>query len=340
MVLGVNLKHADPVRAADEASYARRILGSALAAIEIGNEPDHYGIAEGAYLARFDRYARVVRAAVPGVRLAGPDAASGDRPWLARFARHEAGRREISMITFHNYPESACDGGRPTIAELLSLGAVRSEGAAAAAVVAAGRRDGVPALIDETNSAVCWGYPGVSDVYASALWAVDYALLLARLGVDGVDFHARIAGCNPYSPFCAPPHASHLVARPEFYGLRALEQVGAGAFLDVGDPSPRTLRAYALRSGHGALTVLLDNLGRAATVVLRLPHGAAGPLRETVLATNSPAGLKATGDITLGGRRISADAVLAPPRYGLLARHAAQATLRVRAHSVIIVKTG
>ena len=44
--------------------------------------------------------------------------------------------------------------------------------------------------------------------------------------------------------------------------------------------------------------------------------------------------------MTLGGRRISADGVLAPPRYGLLAQHAQQATLRVTAHSVVIVKTG
>ena len=52
-------------------SHAARILGARLAAIEIGNEPDHYGIPRRA-TARFRRYARALRAAVPGVGLAGP----------------------------------------------------------------------------------------------------------------------------------------------------------------------------------------------------------------------------------------------------------------------------
>jgi hypothetical protein len=44
VILGVNLLHFDPARAVDEARSAVRILGGSLAAIEIGNEPDHYGI--------------------------------------------------------------------------------------------------------------------------------------------------------------------------------------------------------------------------------------------------------------------------------------------------------
>jgi hypothetical protein len=53
VILGVNLRHYDPARAVDEASYAARILGPRLAAIEPGNEPDHYGISEATYLQRF-----------------------------------------------------------------------------------------------------------------------------------------------------------------------------------------------------------------------------------------------------------------------------------------------
>src|SRR5256714_920349 len=42
VILGVNLKHRDPARAADEAKFAQQILGSALMAIEIGNEPNYH----------------------------------------------------------------------------------------------------------------------------------------------------------------------------------------------------------------------------------------------------------------------------------------------------------
>jgi hypothetical protein len=77
VILGVNLRHYDPTRAVGEARYAARILGPKLAAIEPGNEPDHYGISEDAYLQRFQGYARVLHAALPAVPLVGPDAASG-----------------------------------------------------------------------------------------------------------------------------------------------------------------------------------------------------------------------------------------------------------------------
>ncbi|HEY2657772.1 MAG TPA: hypothetical protein VGI55_18450, partial [Solirubrobacteraceae bacterium] len=127
VILGVNLKHFAPQRAADEARQAVRVLGPKLAAIEPGNEPDHYGISEATYLRHFQRYAQVLQRAVPGVGIVGPDAASGDRPWLGAFARRQQHAREISTITFHNYPESACGGHRPTIADLLSVRDERSE---------------------------------------------------------------------------------------------------------------------------------------------------------------------------------------------------------------------
>ena len=42
----------------------------------------------------------------------------------------------------------------------------------------------------ETNTASCGGFPGVSDSFASALWAVDWALQLAHTNLTGALFHA------------------------------------------------------------------------------------------------------------------------------------------------------
>ena len=39
------------------------------------------------------------------------------------------------------------------------------------------------------NSASCKGTPGVSDTFASALWALDALFNMASVGVDGVNFH-------------------------------------------------------------------------------------------------------------------------------------------------------
>jgi hypothetical protein len=338
VVLGVNLKHKDPARAADEARHARQLLGPALRAIEIGNEPDYYYASESAYFTDFERYVRAIRAAVPGVGVAGPDAGSNDPRWVAAFARHEAPHRDIALLTDHNYPQSACNGHRPTIADLLSAGSTRSETAAADSAAAAGRIDRVPAVIDETNSAVCWGATGVSNVYASALWVLDYALLVAQRGVSGVDFHGKISGCNPYSPLCPADGRSRLTAQPEFYGFLALDQVTAGRFLSITNSEPQHLRAYAVQAGPGHLSIVLDNVGTAVTVSLHLPHTSYQRGRQTVLATSSPQGLSATSGITLGGKQIGADGVMPQPSYTPVKITASTATLHVGAHTAVILK--
>jgi len=338
VILGVNLLHFDPARAADEARSAARILGARLAAIEIGNEPDRYGISEASYLREFRRYARALRAAVPGVGLAGPDASSSGRRWLATFARQQARAREITLLTSHNYPESACGGRRPTIAELLSVRAERSERAAADATVAAGRSDRVPATIDETNSAVCWGAPGTSDVFASALWSLDYTLLLAHAGLTSVEFQGRIAGCAPYSPLCTGRHGAALFARPDFYGLLAVQQLTPGAFLQLTDPDAGKLRAYALEAASGAMSVVLDNLGGPLVVALHLPGRGYRSAAETVLRTASSRGLAATGGISLGGRRIGPGAAMAPPAYRPLGLREGSVTIPVAAHTAVILR--
>ncbi len=340
VILGVNLRHYDPARAVDEARYATRILGSKLAAIEPGNEPDHYGISEATYSQRFRGYARALHAALPAVPLVGPDAASGDTAWLRAFARQEAGERQISLLTFHNYPESACAGNRPTIADLLSLRDWRREKEAADAAVSAGAVAHVPAIIDETNSAVCWGAPGTSNVFASALWALDYTLLLAHEGLAEINFQGRIAGCAQYSPLCTVGHGRHLVARPEFYGLLAALQVTPGRFLTLADPDTASLRAYAVSSKGGSLSIVLDNLGGPATVTVRLPRHSYHSASETTLETSSPHGLSSTSTsgITLGGRQITANGVLRSPRYRRVKLDADSVTVSVKAGSAAIVK--
>lgn len=340
VILGVNLKQFDPARAADEARYAEQILGSKLAAIEPGNEPDYYGIDEHAYIRNFRAYVKAIRAAVPGVPIVGPDAASGDSTWLSEFARQEAPRHDISMVTLHNYPESACNGNRPTIADLLSLRDMRSEQAAAAAAVAAGRLDHVPAIIDETNSAVCWGAPGTSNTFASALWALDYTMLLAQQGLHEVSFQSRIAGCAEYSPYCTAGTSTQLEARPEFYGLLAATEVAPGRFLRLSDPAVSTLRAYAVQAADGVLSVVLDNLAGPRTVRLRLPSVDHSSADETTLRTSSPLGLAstATAAMTLGRRQINPQGVMPPLRYMHVHVNGGSATVRVTADSAMILK--
>jgi hypothetical protein len=339
VILGVPLLHTAPSRSADEARYAARILGPMLRGIEVGNEPNLYGISEPSYFVRFQRAVRAVHAAVPWVSIAGPGTGRTGLGWTRTFARDEAAHPDIQLLTTHEYPLSVCGDRHPTIAQLLSTGSERREVAVARSAVSAARELGVPAGIDETNSVICWGAPGVSNTYASALWILDYGLLLAQHGVTFANFQTRVHGCTPYLPLCTHAHHTQLFARPEFYGLLALGQMGTGRFLRVADPDPLHLRTFAVRNSSGALSIALDNLGPAVTVHVRMPgQPPAVDARETFLRTTSPRGLAATGRIRLGGRRVGDDARFQAPVYHRVPVTGSGFTVRLAAHTAAIVK--
>jgi hypothetical protein len=339
VILGVNLKHRDPVRAADEARHASQILGSTLQAIEIGNEPNQYYTSTSAYFADFEKYAVAIRKAVPGVRLVGPDPGYGHEPFLAAFAANESAHPDIAEITNHHYPLSACDGRHNTIPKLLSTASVQNENAAAAATVDAGKRLRVPAAITETNSVTCSGTKGVSDVYAAALWALDYTLLLADAGIVSADFHGSLSGCGTYSPLCAT--STGLGAQPVFYGLLAATLVGPGQFAAVTNQDPATIRAYAVLSGT-RLTLVLDNVADPAhngptTVAVNLgrPYRQG---RQFLLATSAAAGLAAKTGITLGGHGVASDGTFPAPTTTPVAVSGQSTTVVVKAGTASIIQ--
>jgi hypothetical protein len=341
VILAVNLKQFSTSRAADEAKHAEQILGSSLAAIEIGNEPNYYYTSDATYFSNFESYVAAITKAVPGIGIAGPDAGHDQPAFVATFAQDEMANPDIAMLTDHEYPLSECDGATNTIAGLLSTSSVTAEEAAADSVVTAAATDQVPGLMDETNSITCSGQAGVSNVFASTLWSLDYTLLLAQHGVQSADFHGAISGCGPYSPLCTSGSSTNLTAQPLFYGLLAVNQVGTGSFLDVDDPDSADLRAYAVQNGSG-LTVVLDDVQDpksygATDVTLTLPQSYTGA-KSTVLATSSSSGLSATSGITLGGKQISSTGVLPSPTYTTVAVSGDTVTVDVAPGSATILK--
>ena len=152
-------------------------------------------------------------------------------------------------------------------------------------------------------------------MFASALWSLDYTLLLAHAGLASVEFQGRIAGCAPYSPLCTGRHGAALFARPDFYGLLAVQQLLPGAFSSSPTPTAASSTPSPWNASTGALSVVLDNLSGPVAVALHLPGPGYRSAAETVLRTSSPRGLAATGGITLGGQRIGPGAAMAPPAY-------------------------
>jgi hypothetical protein len=342
VILAVNLKYPDPARAADEAKYAQRIFGGSLLGIEIGNEPSFYYSTVAAYYAEFEVYVAAIEQAAPGVGIVGPDAETNHSSWLGAFSALEEGHPDVTEITDHTYPTSACDGSTATIPELLSTGSEQYELANAQAALSAGADLGVPAAMTETNSTVCAGEPGVSDVFASALWALDYGLLIAQQGIVNADFMGgtnSAGACDPYAPLC--PTTGDLTAEPIYYGMLATELVGTGRFVTLDNPDAANVRAYAVRSGH-RLTVVLDDVqdpaaSGATTVRLKLGGGFRSG-RLIRLTTSSPAGLSATTDITLGGQQVGAHGAFPSPRFTLVSVRDQTATVTVPAGSAVIIQ--
>jgi hypothetical protein len=70
--------------------------------------------------------------------------------------------------------------------------------------IEAADRAGIPLVMGETNSVSCGGRSGISDTFGAALWAVDYVLLGATLGLKKIFFH--MGAQSEYSAFTPEPY--------------------------------------------------------------------------------------------------------------------------------------
>jgi hypothetical protein len=323
LILDLNLVTASPLGAA---AWARAALAGlrpgSIAAFEVGNEPDLYdraywlstiahtgavlpaAISPGSYLHAFDAYARALRSFAPAVPLMGPAVAKPERSlgFIRLLALHA--RAELGALTAHRYPYSACAlPGSPafaTVSRLLSPAAVTSVTRSVRRAVEVAHAAGLPLRLTELNSVTCGGRPGVSDTFATALWAPDALFALLRTGVDSVNVHVRARTINA----AFVPGRSGVVARPLLLGLIAfVRTIAAGGHL-VSSPARAApganVTAWAVRAPDGTLRLLLLAKG-LRTVRIRLP-AMIGPLAVvTRLWAPSP---WARSGATLGGRWI------------------------------------
>ena len=87
---------------------------------------------------------------------------------------------------------------------------------------------GKPFMMFETNTASCGGFPGVSDSFASALWAVDYGLHMAYSNFTGALLHVggqnvsyNVSSYRPWLLYLLLmiPRSHSLVSRWNFVAL-------------------------------------------------------------------------------------------------------------------------
>ncbi|HEX3511026.1 MAG TPA: hypothetical protein VHT27_08000 [Solirubrobacteraceae bacterium] len=324
VILTVGLAHYEPQAAAREVAAAKRALGPWLSAIEVGNEPDAYG--RHAFRSEpwtFARYAGEVRAyrraiarLAPGIPFMGPGV-SGSHAFKS-WGPGEV-REHPVVLTGHHYPLGCHQQPQPSIPELLSPHVRVLEGRSLHRYLAVARRSGIPFRMDEANSVSCGGRAGISNTFASALWATGYIAQSMAAGTSGINFEGNPANCFGYTAVCAPTVArladGGLNAQPLWYALLMTRGL-------VGDrPVASTLRARHAR--NLAVTSFVERNGALQLVICDDEPPGSAPASisvhvgrrfsaASVLELSGPA-QSATAGVTLGGRTVGAGGYWSEP---------------------------
>jgi len=186
-------------RAAVEAGYVAKTLGDRLQYFQIGNEVDLFSHHlrdpqtwnAKTYLNEWLAIARAVAKAVPGAKFGMPDVAA-NVGWLTQIAEMWPSIQDpphITTLTHHYYFGGPATNPEVNIANLLKPATMERVQKTADTATAAADKIDVRVRMTEGNTCYRGGKPGVSDVFAAALWSADYSLLLASNNYSGVNLH-------------------------------------------------------------------------------------------------------------------------------------------------------
>jgi hypothetical protein len=243
--------------------------------------------------------------------------------WVTRFGEAESGLGpRLVALTGHYYAEGPPNDPRVTIERLLA-GNARIP-AEMKSIEDVARSHGLVFRMTEGNSCYRGGKPGMSNAFASALWAGDYMLQLASLGCAGVNLHggssaflsAGLGDHTPgmeaaktlqtmrsgfYTPIATEPGRS-IEAMPIFYGMLLANQFAGGRFLHAtGDMRSVNATAYAVRQQQSVkIAIFNKDSVRSVDFSIRLP----GEVRRAQAWRLLAPALDATEGITLAGAQI------------------------------------
>ena len=344
LIWGLNLGNGSLENAIAEAKAVTAAAKKSLLAFEIGNEPDlfpcreshrHIGYGYDDYLREFRTYRNALRKAIPNIAFAGPDVADSTE-WVAKFASDEG--KDIRLLTHHYYRE----GQNPTSTLEKLLHTDPKLAPILAKLRAAAESSGVPYRICETNSFSGGGKPGVSDTLGAALWVLDFMFILASAGCAGVNMETGVnqrGFISSYSPI-GDDEQGHYWAAPEYYGLLAFAQSGAGRIIgSTIDAGNRNISAHVTQPARDRTVLTLINKEPSSDAVVVIDGGASASFRIGSLVRLSGPSLDSKSGVTLGGAGVTPAGLWKPahadesntsrrtPRVYLPAASAAMVTL-------------
>jgi hypothetical protein len=313
---GIGMGTNTPDRAAAEAEFVAKTLGDRLQYFQVGNEVDLFSNHlrdpktwnAKAYLAEWLAIAREVAKAVPEARFGMPDVA-GNVGWLTEIAQLWTSVQDpphVTTLTHHYYFGGPATNPEVSIPNLLKPATMARVQKTADTATAAADNMGARVRMTEGNTCYRGGKPGVSDVFAAALWSADYALLLASNNYSGVNLHGgtgksvansvggflpgdvmlKDAGATPEQiashphPFYTPiaTFGDRYTLEPVAYGLKFASAL-CGATLGKVDLTSQIqaggidAAVYAAKLPGGAMTVVILNKDADRDLALTLGFG-------------------------------------------------------------------
>jgi hypothetical protein len=326
---GIGMGTNTPARAAEEAIFVAETLGHRLQYFQIGNEVDLFGRhlrdpktwSAKTYLEEWLILARAIAARVPAARFGMPDVAS-EVAWLTEIADLWPSIEgpsiqtlpRVTTLTHHYYFSGPATNPEVNIPNLLKPATMQKVQNTANIATAAARKMGARVRMTEGNTCYRGGKPGVSDVFAAALWAADYSLLLASNNYSGINLHGGTGksaansvggslpgdallvanGATPEQiathphPFYTPiaTFGSEYLLEPVGYGLKFAGSFSGGTLLKTEfstklQAAGVNATAYAAKLSGGQTSVIILNKDPVADLELELDFGGESGAVET-----------------------------------------------------------
>jgi hypothetical protein len=312
---GLNLGKGTPSQAAEEAAFVSDALGDRLIAFQIGNEADLYhsnGLRPASYdYAAFARdwktFYDAVKARVPAAKFVGPDTAGSD--WIVPFAPQFG--EDVVELSTHYYALGPASDPAMNIQRLLNSANPRWD-SGVPRIRQAMAESRLPYRLTETNSCYGGGKAGVSNTFASSLWALDLMFQVLAVGGCGINFHG--GGYGWYAPIVGTIE-NGFVARPEYYALLVMAQLLGGHVvateLEAADAGGLFV-AYGVQDAQGRLRVVAINKDGGKNVRLKLETNSPGASvsLERLIAPS----LEDEQDTTFAGSPVGAEGSSRPGR--------------------------
>ena len=315
-VYGIGMGTNTPARAAEEAVFVAETLGDRLQYFQIGNEADLFDRhlrdpktwSAKTYLQEWLSLARAIATGVSAAKFGMPDVA-GAVEWLTEIAEQWPSipaPPRVTTLTHHYYFGGPATNPDVNIPNLLKPGTMQRVQNTANIASAAASRMGARVRMTEGNTCYRGGKPGVSDVFAAALWSADYSLVLASNNYSGVNLHGgtgksvansvggslpgdalleakgetpELIAAHPH-PFYTPiaTFGSDYVLEPVAYGLKFAGSFSGGTLLKTEFSAQLqntgvNATAYAAKLPDGHTSVIILNKDAVADLEVELDFG-------------------------------------------------------------------